>query len=509
MDWLKKLVSLVKRSEILPEQKDSEKDSSEDADSSEDTNSESANSESNCAESSDSTNSMNQLQIGKERFDENALNEQIMDDFFEKGSLRAPAGAGDNEGDELDSSSNRLKIASLPQFFAKHATAKFEPLKQELSAEFKCFDERRETLMSNLEVLRSAKLLNEQLPTRVLQIMEGNRESYIRQHQQFIKQCAPSSTITYRNCVTFCDYFNQNISRFAKQTAKSHTVLAEFFNNEVSAINKDVKNLSEINLQIRELVDDWADEFALIEQTKENITDLLRKTQTIAEIKEDIATTKEKLAASEQLKEKLQRELGELRTGDDFSQFNGIDSEKKRLWREIKSVEDDIGHTFGVLDRPLRKLQRVIVDNKQILDAYVANPLNALLEDHSLEIVNILQKLHLNVNDGTLGFVDKEKEKILLRIDELSKLTLAAKQTKYRELRGAMRILDEQLRSTRVLKDIDDATYKINHVQEQIIRLTERLTALHEQESKLALDDLKICISERLSKIAGKGVQVI
>ncbi|MBI5398387.1 hypothetical protein HZB03_02885 [Candidatus Woesearchaeota archaeon] len=267
--------------------------------------------------------------------------------------------------------------------------------------------------------------------------------------------------------------------------------------------------MTEINLQVRELIDDWADEFTLIEQTKESIADLLGKTRTIEELQEEIATAKEKLAVSEQLKEKLQLELEELKAGSDFSQFNGIDSEKKRLWRDVKSVEDDIWHVFSVLDRPLRKLQRVIVDNKHILDSYVANPLNALLEDHTLEIVNILQKLRLNVEDGTLGFVDKEKEKILSRIDELSKLALAAKQAKYREMRGAMRIIDEQLRSTKVLQDIDNVIYKINHTQEQIARNAERLTALQEQESKIALGGLKTTVAERLSKISGKDVQVV
>ncbi|MBI5398623.1 hypothetical protein HZB03_04115, partial [Candidatus Woesearchaeota archaeon] len=224
-------------SDILPEQKDPERDAdgegaAEDADPA-----------SGPAESSDSSdnsgivNAAEQSTIHKERFDENALNEQIMDDFFEKGSMHVSAGEDNSEGEEHDSASNRLKISALPQFFAKHVTAKFEPLKQELTVELKQFDARLETLKSNLEVLRSAKLLNDKLPTRVLQIMEGNRESYIRQHQQFIQQCTPPSTITYRNCATFCDYFNQNIARFAKQTAKSHAILGEFFNNEVSAMS--------------------------------------------------------------------------------------------------------------------------------------------------------------------------------------------------------------------------------------------------------------------------------
>lgn len=505
MSWLKKLVSFAKRSDILPKQEDREQE--EENAGGKDSPLESA-LESNTQGSHSPTDAPTELQIQPERFDENALNEQIMDDFFERAQKPHVGNEQEEDLHELDPSSNRLKLSTLPQFFVKHVTVKFAPLKQDLAVELKQFDERRGTLQSNLDAIKNAKLLNDQLPTRVLQIMEGNRESYIRQHQQFIQQCAVPNTITYRNCLTFTDYFSQNITRFAKQTAKSHTVLSEFFSNEVSTINKDIKNMTEINLQIREVLDEWAEEFTLIEQTKADITNLLAKSQTLAEIQEDIASTKQKLATSEELKEKLQRELEELKAGSDFSQFSGIDGEKKRLWREIKSVEDDITHAFGVLDRPMRKLSRVIVDNKPLLDAYAANPLNALLEDHSLEVITILQKLRLNVEDGTLGFVDKEKEKILLRIDELSKLTLAAKQTKYRELRGAMRILDEQLRQTKVLQDIDDATYKINHAQEQITRLSERIALAQDQESKLALDDLKMTVSERLSKIAGVDVQV-
>jgi hypothetical protein len=339
--------------------------------------------------------------------------------------------------------------------------------------------------------------------------MEGNRESYIRAHQQFLDQNSIPPTVTYRNCVTFCDYYAQNVARFAKSTAKSHMILNEFFSRELSQISKDMKSLTEMTLEMKAILDDWSDDFTLIEKTKGNITELIGKTNLINEIAEEVKTAQHKIEASEQLREKLERELTELKGGQDFSQFSNIDSEKKRIWREMKTVEDDISHIFGILDRPFRKLQRVIVENKKILDTYVENPTMALLEDKDLEIMKVIDKLRVNVEDGTLGFQDKEKEKILAKCLEINKLDLAAKQTRFRELRGAMKILDEQMRQTKVLQDIDDTQYKINHTQEQTARLQERLQSLKEQGSKLALDDLKKELSEQLSKIAKEDIKII
>jgi hypothetical protein len=493
MSWLKKIFSFGKGNDILPKKKDIATDT-EEAGEPEENN-----------QSDDADETQRQMQLHKERFNEDALNDQIMDDFMTKN----PNITVTIKREETSDGKTTLKINDVKNFFVAQAVTKLEPLKKELEGELKRYEERKERTKITVENLKTAQLLNKDIPTRVIQIMEGNREAYIRAHVQFLEQNSPPQTITYRNCVTFCDYYSQNVARFAKSTAKSHMVLNEFFSRELAQISKDMKSLTEATLEMKALLDDWSDEFKTIENTKGLITEIIGKNSLINEIAQEIENTKKKIETNDQLRAKLERELNELKGGQDFSQFSNIDTEKKRIWREMKNVEDDISHIFGILDRPMRKLQRIIVDNKKTLDMYVADPTTALLDDKDLEIMKVLDKLRVNVEDGTLGFQDKEKDKIIAKCAEINKLDLAAKQTRYRELRGAMKILDEQMRQTKVLQDIDDTQYKINHTQEQTARLQERLASLNEQASKLALDELKKGVSEHLSKISGEEVQVI
>ena len=98
-----------------------------------------------------------------------------------------------------------------------------------------------EKTKSNLESLKNAKLQNPNIPLRVKQIMEGNRQSYIKIISDFLNSIKIDND--HEKLLNYCKDFDEELNSLGKSTTRSYHVLREFFEHQATNIAINIKNL--------------------------------------------------------------------------------------------------------------------------------------------------------------------------------------------------------------------------------------------------------------------------
>jgi len=103
---------------------------------------------------------------------------------------------------------------------------------------------------ANLNKLEHAELRNKNIGGRDLEVMKGNRSSYIKRTEQFLLlqeslDKEEKEKITYKVLKIFVQKYQQELKAYHDVTLKPYAVLQHFFANESYIIAKNIKELDE------------------------------------------------------------------------------------------------------------------------------------------------------------------------------------------------------------------------------------------------------------------------
>jgi len=134
----------------------------------------------------------------------------------------------------------------------------------------------------------------------------------------------------------------------------------------------------------------------------------------------------------------LENQLNQLKSGNDYKNFQNLLIHKKSFESKLKEIEDKLFHEFSVLEKALKKYAKISFDSEDLINKYLSNPTNSLVEDHKLEIVNVLKQLKSNIIDNKLELDRKKGEKSLAKIRELDDQYFSFAQSNYNKLAAAL-----------------------------------------------------------------------
>jgi hypothetical protein len=220
-----------------------------------------------------------------------------------------------------------VELTKLPDWIEKRLNSKFERIRPRIEEEFSTLLEGKRALFSELEELKTAELHNPDIPEREKQIMEGNRNSYISQHRQFINMIEVSESITYKEASLFCKNFEDLLSKLASSTAKGQFVLKQFFGDNVGRVNKGIKTMSEAVTRIEELLKQNTADVEGYEELLEKAAQLKAKRKMLSECEYELGMLRKKFANSEQLKKKLLCQAEQLKKTDSYAEYEAKEKE--------------------------------------------------------------------------------------------------------------------------------------------------------------------------------------
>ncbi|MBW2966949.1 hypothetical protein KY362_00525 [Candidatus Woesearchaeota archaeon] len=414
-------------------------------------------------------------------------------------------GNGDEEEIEEDHS---VELAALPEWVDGRAKKSFEKIKPRVEALFSEFFEQRRSLLKHLEELSMAQLQNPNISERERQIMEGNRTTYISQHQHFAKQIEFPTELTLSITAQFCRNFEEMLVKLAKTTAKGHAITSQFFGDHANRINKNVKAMSDSINKVGDVLEESDISVKDLDALRKAVLELKTKKKFITDLEHESKVFKTKLANSNAYKDKLMKKMEELKLTDGYTEFKKANKEKEELKKIMKDAEEDVHALFSAIQRPMKKYERVLAENINLFKHYIDDPIKGLVDDEQIMIVSVLERMRRAVNDGQLGLDDKEKEKVSAKIDAITKDKLSSARTTYVDAKRQIKVIDDSIRMNGTLQELDDMSYKVEHTDTQINLLEEKIEKAKKSLDKIDLEKMRDSVVQQIADVLSAEIEL-
>jgi chromosome segregation ATPase len=354
-----------------------------------------------------------------------------------------------------------------------------------------------------LRVLHTKSLMNPNISRHEINIMEGNRENYIKK----IAHCINDIEIpkNYLEAYEYCVQFPKQIEDLGKELQKNIMVLGHFFDSEVKNTHRELNNLQQTIVDLRLIF-----ERNNVEELKDISTEIKRIKENLAKIKNIEAEIKEQesvLKTHEDKHTKLQERVDTILTGTDYRALQSFKEEKEKYEEEIKDHEKQLDEKFSSIETPLKKYFYKNPD-KKIIKAYLDSRLNALLNDIDLEIMPVLQELPAALDD--LGLKDKKKSSALESLHAITLEYLKDVQSKIKKLETDKQHAQAKITHNSASLNLSEQQYwitateeKMHHHKSLISKLEKDIEKIHEQNK-----EIKNKIQQKLEKLLNEKVSI-
>lgn len=377
------------------------------------------------------------------------------------------------------------------------------------------FDDAIFSCETNISKLEHAELRNKNISSRELELMKGNRVSYLNRTKQFLAALSSfcgnvkkDGTINYKELEYIYKQISAEIEAYHKASLKPYAVLQYFFANESYAVAKQIK---EMDILLKEL-------HTLLEK---------QSTEAILTIKEDIALVAEKLSLQKELlaeKQKIEDELhkalySQEQTAQKMSTIKDSDSYKKYIElishaeEHEKKLQQHIGsllHSFSVIEKAMRKYSKLEPSKELFINNYLKEPLESLLADKDLQVVSVIADVKRMLLSDALDIKDEKKEKTALGLEQLSLAFFQNFVEEYNKLCNEKKHFEHLCSSDVAANNYKEAEYMLKTYKEKVEALRKDSLALNEKIEKLDINkhitkleqDIQLCIKREVEIVA-------
>ena len=358
----------------------------------------------------------------------------------------------------------------------------------------------------NLDALKIAKLRNPNIGVKAKQIMEGNRDSFIRRTQLFLDYLKHDpKEPSYENTQELCESFDEEVENYNKSTAKGFYVMQQFFANESRAVALNIKDLEKNVMQLNTIVAQQDLE------SKEKCVSLLEELKHRIQREQKFGLEQETLKHE---KEKFQkaidnyiRKRDKLKKSPGYAQFEKLQTEKEELVKDIKEKENYILLQFSPLKHAFKKFSRMSVD-ELFVEQYSEDALKAFLHDKDMKIVGVLANMRKALIDESLQLKVEKKQKALDAFDKLTPEFFSQWKLGYDTIRDKRLSKERLLRSNTVMQEYNELQYRVEHYQQKSEKCDEKIAKFEKDKEKLGISDLQKDLEKQLRNCTNVIVNV-
>ncbi len=350
----------------------------------------------------------------------------------------------------------------------------------------------------NLAILSTANLHNPKISIKETQFMQGNRKAYILAVNNFLRNIDLEKD-NYSDLLNFCSDFNSRLAKFGRSTIKPYHILQEFFANESRNIAISIRNLDGSIKELENTIKNA--NLNKIKEIKIGIANLNNKIKQKNQL-ETILNDKEKIKQNLlKNKQDTEKEIERLVKSKEYEQLNELKANKGALLASIREHNAKIVHAFSVMERPLRKLTRMVVEDSALLKKYIENPVKTLISDHALKISKLLKKLKNNINNYTLDLKDKKREKVLETVKGLTEEFLKEFINKHNELNQKLENLEKDINENQALKRENKLNYELSNLNDNLEKANTEILSNQQELSKINIQEMKNNLEKEINEL--------
>jgi len=385
-----------------------------------------------------------------------------------------------------------LKISEIDEWLKDTVNSKWGSI--ELDDHIETIGKQAKLLRGKLKDLKTAKLKNEKIHPKELQIMRGNKNSFIKRYELFLDSIRrPGKSL--EEAKDYIETMEKGLFNLNKTTKRSYFILQNFFADHIMEINK---MLNVIAFQIKEIK-------KALDRTRLTSLDVLHEKKdrylNSKDAKKDakgrIDKLKKRITAHKSNIEAKKTQIDKVKNSDDYKQYLETKAEFKRLRERFTAKSNEFSTHFGPIRKVLLKYERIAMDNTDTISAYLKDPAAAIIKDRDLVIDKILTDVSGRLE--TMNLKDKIREKSGKAIKTIN--------TKHHsdELRSLNKALSERKIDTAILDRLEGHRKELENMKDKRARLkgeAGKLKRFLEKES----DEYKTELESELSRFVDMEV---
>lgn len=338
------------------------------------------------------------------------------------------------------------------------------------------------------EVLKNAELQNSNIPMKAKQLMEGNREYYANAVMKWAQDLKYGNNFEFNELRDFIKKFNESLDSLNKSTVKSYTILQEFFANESSKVASILKDADETIKSLDSRIN--SRKIQDVERIKSLMAEIKSRLKLKQSLEQEQSAAGKELEELKKKKEELLKDTEAFKQSESFVKYRNLRQERDSLLKSVDSCEDVITQSFAAIERPLRKYSHVAFEHEQIVLNYIASPLDALVGDKKLVILDILEKTKENIEKGILKLESAKKEKAIEEIGKMGRNFLMQILEDYTASMKRIKDIDRQIKELNLSLIINDYNSKLNNLDFSIKNLEKDFNKIMEKTEKLDIGGL-------------------
>ncbi|MBS3132232.1 hypothetical protein J4212_07395 [Candidatus Woesearchaeota archaeon] len=354
--------------------------------------------------------------------------------------------------------------------------------------------------------LESAELMNTKIPHRAKQVIYGNRQAYARKIESFIDGISFDGS-NYNKLLEDCDNFDSSLDRIAKATLKGYTILQESFADESSKIAASIREMDVLVRKLRGLI--LSSKIDSVLKSKELLGDASSKISRKQKIMSEIDSGHKRLEELKKSRDALEKEKADLMNSKDLSKLYELNGKSALLEREINSNKNALTSSFSALEKALKKYSRVAFESQKLAERYLEDPLGAMLHDHGLEILKLLEGVKKAIDSGSIILDDKKRQKSLEVLQSLDRDFFAAFLERHRSLSKEREDVNSSIRGIGIMKEIGALEEKSASLLDSIERIRNGIESMKNDGEKIVPEMLKKCLENDINALLGESISII
>lgn len=287
----------------------------------------------------------------------------------------------------------------------------------------------------NLKKLEAGTLLNKDVEKRHLQIMEGNRNAYIRKIEQFLDAVASIAPLDRANAPQAAEYLRERLESLLKSTQKSYFVLQEFLANESRDIAGNLKAFDRLIAGLKEPLESQEKKLSRIKTVRGQLAGVGRQPEQEEGLRRSARLADDSAAEAEQA-------LDNFKLSKRYLGLSRLRKRHEQLRLEGDGLTDRLAQSLSVIERAMRKYHKISAEPEIVSAVLDASEQVLLLEPKRLE--QLLPRLERAISSGELSLKDRKCERSLETIQQLSE-ELGPLAERFRRLDAELRDAGKEL----------------------------------------------------------------
>ena len=403
-----------------------------------------------------------------------------------------------SEPDEVGVRAEEISVEDLEEWFKAKSDKILNDLDVKISNVKGRLKEEILKTKDNLAILSTSKLHNPKISIRENQFMEGNRNAYILAVNTFLRS-SDLDKAGYSDLLGFCNDFNIRLEKFGKSTVRTYHILQEFFAHESRNIAINIKNLGGMVGDLSNCI--TGAKVNNIDEIKAGISVLKNKINQCKKVEALLVEKGEAKSGLIRNKDAILKEISDLIKSKDYKLLNELKVDNEACLAGVREHNAKVVHAFSVMEKPLRKLARVVIEDSDLLNRYMENPVEALINDNDLKVIDLLKRLEKNINNLTLELKDKKRDKVLETVKGLTEEFLREFVNKHNELDNQLNDLKNSIDENEALKEENRLNYELNNVEDNLEKVSSEIEANEIEFSKIDIEAMKKELSVKVGEL--------